>query len=425
MQPAIRVENVSKKFRVGCETAGGNYRMIREAVIDTLSAPWRRFRKSTAPVDARDFWALQSMNFEVHPGEAIGFLGRNGAGKSTLLKVLSQITPPTTGRIELRGRVGSLLEVGTGFHLELTGRDNVFMNGSILGMSRREIQRKFDEIVEFSGVERFLDTPVKRYSSGMRVRLAFAVAAHLEPDILMVDEVLAVGDAEFQKKCLTKMQEVGRSGRTVFFVSHHMGSLRSLCTRGLVLESGRITADDEIGRAIAHYLKGIEDMSACPIVDRTDRSGAGDVRLTAVEVSDGQGGPRGTLRTGQAARFTLDVSKVASGLECVFFVYDEFGHMVTVFDSQVFAACDERKVSDHPRLICEVDEILLAAGRYRIDTVIISNARQQDWLVGATYFQVLPGDIRGRPAKQTRPNSNVSFPHRWQVPSQMSGQAGG
>src|SRR4029079_6603801 len=186
-------------------------------------------------------------------------------------------------------------------------------------------QRKFDEIVEFSGVERFLDTPVKRYSSGMRVRLAFAVAAHLEPDILMVDEVLAVGDAEFQKKCLTKMQEVGRAGRTVFFVSHHLGSLRSLCTRGLVLEAGRITADAEIGRAIAHYLTGIEEQSACPVASRTDRSGAGDVRLTNIEVSEGDGGPRGTLRTGQAARFTLDVSKMAAGLECVFFIYDEHG----------------------------------------------------------------------------------------------------
>jgi homopolymeric O-antigen transport system ATP-binding protein len=416
MPAAIRVKDVSKKFRIGCDRTDARYRMLREVVTDTLAAPWRFLQRSQAPRDDGEFWALRDLTFDVRPGEAVGFLGRNGAGKSTLLKILSQITGPTKGRIELRGRVGSLLEVGTGFHLELSGRENVYMNGSILGMSRREIRSKFDEIVEFSGVERFLDTPVKRYSSGMRVRLAFAVAAHLEPDILMVDEVLAVGDAEFQKKCLTKMQEVGRTGRTVFFVSHHLGSLRSLCTRGIVLESGRITADSEIGPAIEFYLKGIESQSSCDITERTDRSGAGDVRLVRVATSDGQGGPDGILRTGQRAQFEMHVSSVATGLECVFFIFDEYGQLVTVFDSQVFSTDDVRRTGEVPCMTCEVDEILLAAGRYRIDTVIIANGRQQDWLVGARYFQVLAGDIRGRPAKQTRPNSNVSFPHRWQVP---------
>jgi lipopolysaccharide transport system ATP-binding protein len=212
------------------------------------------------------------------------------------------------------------------------------------------------------------------------------------------------------------MQEVGRTGRTVLFVSHHLGSLRSLCSRGIVLESGRITADDDIGTAIEYYLKGIEEKATCSIADRTDRSGDGDVRLAALEVSDCKGGPCGTLRTGQPARFTFDVTRLAAGLECVFFIYDEHGQLVTCFDSQVFSACDERKQSNIARLACEVDEILLAAGRYRLDVVIISNARQQDWLVGASFFEVVSGDIRGRPAKQTRPNSNVSFPHRWQIP---------
>src|SRR5256714_11108201 len=232
MQPAIRVDSLSKLYRVGARQHG--YKTLRETIVDTCTAPWRRIRQSFVPrteanetgvrLVGENFWALKDVSFEVQPGEVVGIIGRNGAGKSTLLKILSRITEPTSGRVELRGRVGSLLEVGTGFHPELTGRENIYMNGSILGMSRREIARKFDEIVAFAEVERFLDTSVKRYSSGMYVRLAFAVAAHLDPEILVVDEVLAVGDAEFQKKCLGKMDEVAHEkGRTVLFVSHNMG----------------------------------------------------------------------------------------------------------------------------------------------------------------------------------------------------------
>src|SRR5258708_7586879 len=226
--PAIRVENLGKKYRIRHQQSGRQYKALRDVLTEAPKRLWSRLtssRRGSVP-SSEDFWALQDVSFEIKQGEAVGIIGRNGAGKSTLLKLLSRITEPTTGRIEIEGRIASLLEVGTGFHPELTGRENVYLNGAILGMHRAEIRKKFDEIVAFAEVEKFLDTPVKRYSSGMYVRLAFAVAAHLEPEILIVDEVLAVGDAEFQKKCLGKMDEVSRrAGRTVLFVSHNMGAI--------------------------------------------------------------------------------------------------------------------------------------------------------------------------------------------------------
>src|SRR5450631_278408 len=238
----IRVENLSKLYRI---SHLANQRTVRDAVHHGLRLVWRRLRWNTR-LKREEFWALRDLNFEIAKGEVVGIIGRNGAGKSTLLKVLSRITEPTTGRITLRGRVASLLEVGTGFHPELSGRDNIYLNGAIHGLTRAEISRKFDQIVEFAEVSRFLDTPVKRYSSGMYVRLAFAVAAHLEPDILIVDEVLAVGDAQFQKKCLGKMEDVSaREGRTVLFVSHNLQAVRQLCSRCLLLQTGGLVADSE------------------------------------------------------------------------------------------------------------------------------------------------------------------------------------
>ncbi|WP_308620312.1 ABC transporter ATP-binding protein [uncultured Desulfovibrio sp.] len=247
MKPIISVEGLGKSYTIRHE-GQTHYRSLREEIF---KLPGRLLKKSAARRE--EFWALRDVNFDIMPGERVGIIGRNGAGKSTLLKLLSRITVPTTGRITLRGRVASLLEVGTGFHPELTGRENIFLNGAILGMSRAEVRRKFDEIVDFAGVEKFLDTPVKRYSSGMYVRLAFAVAAHLEPEILIVDEVLAVGDAEFQKKCLGKMEEVGKEGRTVLFVSHNMAAVRQLCTVGIYLKEGAIINQGDIGRIILDY----------------------------------------------------------------------------------------------------------------------------------------------------------------------------
>lgn len=247
---AIRVESLSKQYRIGTRAAN---RTLREAVASALLAP-RRWFDSRSRLEENMFWALDDISFEIKHGEAVGIIGRNGAGKSTLLKILSRITKPTCGRVEIFGRVGSLLEVGTGFHSELSGRENIYLNGAILGMKRREIERKFDEIVDFAEVEKFLDTPAKHYSSGMYMRLAFAVAAHLEPEILIVDEVLAVGDAEFQKKCLGKMSEVAQGGRTVLFVSHNLGAITTLCSKAVLLSKGNILLFGKTEEVLATYL---------------------------------------------------------------------------------------------------------------------------------------------------------------------------
>jgi lipopolysaccharide transport system ATP-binding protein len=252
--PVIVVENLSKRYILGHQRATGDG--LRHSIEAALRAPfaWLRSRRDRRAQQKEEFWALKDISFEVNRGEAVGIIGRNGAGKSTLLKILSRITEPTRGRIHLKGKVASLLEVGTGFHPELTGRENIFLNAAILGMKRIEIKRKFDEIVAFADIEKFLDTPVKRYSSGMYVRLAFAVAAHLEPEILVVDEVLAVGDAAFQKKCLGKMGDVVKEGRTVLFVSHNMGAISALTSRCLLLHSGRIILDGPVSESVAEYM---------------------------------------------------------------------------------------------------------------------------------------------------------------------------
>ena len=253
-KPIIEIAGLGKKYRIGANKE--KYLSLRDEMARKAHGLYRRFvaRHQHIP-EAEEFWALKDVSFSVQEGEVVAVVGRNGAGKSTLLKILSQITPPTEGTITCRGRVASLLEVGTGFHPELTGRENVFLNGAILGMTRAEIRRKFDEIVAFAEVEKFLDTPVKRYSSGMYVRLAFAVAAHLEPEVLVVDEVLAVGDAQFQKKCLGKMGEVAKQGRTVLFVSHNMAAVNALCRRGVVLKAGRTVLDAPVDVAIREYLR--------------------------------------------------------------------------------------------------------------------------------------------------------------------------
>jgi lipopolysaccharide transport system ATP-binding protein len=298
MKPAIQVSNLSKKYQIGSRQ-NIFYRTLRESLVESAAAPLRHLTRifSRAPHNIAcrqsetDFWALKEVSFEVQPGEMVGIIGRNGAGKSTLLKILSRITEPTGGRVEMRGRVASLLEVGTGFHAELTGRENIFLNGSILGMSRHEIQKKFDEIVAFSEIEQFLDTPVKRYSSGMYVRLAFAVAAHLEPEILIVDEVLAVGDGSFQKKCLSKMEDVGHEGRTVLFVSHNMTAVTRVCPRAILLEEGHVKVDDISHRVVADYLRPASQLAGSrEWPDQAKAPGNNIVRLRALRVrcEDGQ-----------------------------------------------------------------------------------------------------------------------------------------
>lgn len=252
MKHIIRVENISKQYRIGVTKP--RYSTLRESLLETVTKPLNFFKNKNISEKQNTIWALKDINFNVEPGNVIGIIGRNGAGKSTLLKIISRITKPTKGSVELYGRVGSLLEIGTGFHPELTGRENIFLNGTILGMKRHEVQRKFDEIVAFAEIEQFVDTPVKHYSSGMYMRLAFAVAAHLEPEILLVDEVLAVGDIEFQKKCLGKMNDVSKDGRTVLFVSHNLGSLSQICNSGILLHKGKLISRDNINKVIADYL---------------------------------------------------------------------------------------------------------------------------------------------------------------------------
>jgi len=287
---AVKVENLGKMYRIGSRQE--QYPTLRSALISGMK---RFVKKKSIKESAQDIlWALNDVSFEIKHGEVVGIIGRNGAGKSTLLKVLAHITDPTRGRVILHGRVGSLLEVGTGFHPELTGRDNIYLNGAILGMKRAEIERKFDEIVAFSEIERFLDTPVKRYSSGMYVRLAFAVAAHLEPEILVVDEVLAVGDAEFQKKCLGKMGAVAKEGRTVLFVSHNTSAIKSLCQRGIMLLHGNLVFDGSANDAVNHYVLSTrsEDQNEQPTRDVLDfprTSGTGLAKISKVSITNNDG----------------------------------------------------------------------------------------------------------------------------------------
>ena len=307
MKPIIRVENLGKQYRLGGPQEA--YSTLRESLANVARAPWRwRTREKDAP----EIWALRDVNFTVGAGEVVGVIGRNGAGKSTLLKVLSRITEPTRGRVELYGRVGSLLEVGTGFHPELTGRENIYLNGAILGMKRQEITRVFDDIVAFAEVEQFIDTPVKRYSSGMYLRLAFAVAAHLEPEILLVDEVLAVGDAQFQKKCLGKMGEVAQGGRTVLFVSHNMAAVQSLCNKALLLTRGQVTEFGTVKDVVNGYMREADTADAVTLLSRAKRSGSGEIRLTDVKIAPADN-PTQPPSSGAPLRISLTLENHTAG----------------------------------------------------------------------------------------------------------------
>jgi lipopolysaccharide transport system ATP-binding protein len=342
-------------------------------------------------------------------GEIIGIIGRNGAGKSTLLKILSRITEPTAGRVRIRGRVASLLEVGTGFHPDLTGRENVFLNGAILGMTRAEIERKFDEIVAFSGVERFIDTPVKRYSSGMSVRLAFAVAAHLEPEILIIDEVLAVGDAAFQRKCLGKMDEVAHSGRTVLIVSHNMAMVTNLCQRSILLQAGRVAAEGETSKVVTRYLAGESAPSGTPLAARTDREGKGEVAVSAIEVLDEQGYPVESPASGQAVvircHFTCKVARTIRNCQVTLLIKKEGQVSFILSTSLVDTSPLDLEGDGHIDFI--VPEFPLGAGTYDLNSVIVADGEFQDTVYGATQLGVVDGDFFG--------TGRVSPSHGWRA----------
>jgi len=380
----LQAEQLRKQYRIGEREP---YKALRDVLTDAVAGPFRRGRTHD---DADNLiWALDGISFELRRGEVLGLIGANGAGKSTLLKILSRITDPTEGEVRIRGRVGSLLEVGTGFHPELTGRENVFLNGIILGMRRTEIERSFDEIVDFSGIARFLDTPVKRYSSGMQVRLAFAVAAHLQPEILLVDEVLAVGDAEFQRKCLGKMQDVTREGRTVVFVSHNLAAVRSLCPRALVLERGRLIYDGATDGAVQRYLGhgGIHEAASVegPELERrlTKTRVYGDepyLRCTRIAVLDQLGLPTTSIRSDEEISVAVDytVMRPVPSLRVLVTLTDE--NSATILRTETIDdpehATGERLVPGSYRSIVEVPGRLLGDVSLDLNVSLISEVNQ-------------------------------------------------
>lgn len=395
----ISVENLGKRYFLGHQTEREQYTALRDVIsrgARSILRTTREFLKGR-PIIAGDsieeFWALKNINFEVHRGEVIGVVGRNGAGKSTLLKVLSRITEPSQGRVTLRGRVASLLEVGTGFHPELTGRENIFLNGAILGMSRIEIKNKFAEIVAFAEVEKFLDTPVKRYSSGMYVRLAFAVAAHLEPEILIVDEVLAVGDAQFQKKCLGKIRDIStREGRTVLFVSHNMGVVQRLCTKLLFLQDGQILSAGDPGEVIEHYLSaGATTASEVDLsqIPSTHRRGTGNARFTYIKLTTFDNRPANEIRQGEPFRVILSflATKEIDGLRLGFSFISGDGTEIMGSVAQDLGVPAFLKTGLH-HFECQIDPMVLRPGRYYIRAAAFSPNELYDHIDELTSFDV-------------------------------------
>ena len=395
----IKVENLGKKYNINHQKGG--YVALRDVITNIFKSPFafaKKRAKEIAGIDGKEeFWALSGINFTVAKGEVIGIIGSNGAGKSTLLKILSQITPPTTGEIKIKGRVGSLLEVGTGFHPELTGRENIMLNGAILGMSYKEVAEKFDQIVEFSGIEKFLDTPVKYYSSGMYVRLAFSVAAHMEPDILIVDEVLAVGDAEFQKKCLGKMDEITKQdGRTILFVSHNMGAVRQLCKKTILIEAGKVKMIGETKEVTEAYLMGITSESKDSLEHRQDRTGTGDVRIRNLVLADRNGKEISVLESGAYGEIWIgfDVkNNDVRELEVVLAIYS--------LSDQNYLACISTEVVGKPFMIKKdsrfakfaIQKVPFNAGEYQVSIFLRDRQRTFDSIPRAKVFGVTAGNF--------------------------------
>jgi lipopolysaccharide transport system ATP-binding protein len=360
---AIRIENLGKRYKIGAQRRG--YRTLRDTLTRALSFP---FRRNSRPAEATsDFWALEDVSLEIKPGEVVGIIGRNGAGKTTLLKILSRITEPTTGRVEVYGRVASLLEVGTGFHPELTGRENIYLNGAILGMRKAEIDRKFDEMVAFAEVERFIDTPVKHYSSGMYVRLAFGVAAHLEPEILLVDEVLAVGDAAFQEKCLGKMNDVAKGGRTVLFVSHNLQAIRQLCDQVYLLDAGHLLTKGPPDRVIATYLNGSGSQNLAGLTDQvTDK----DLTIKSVKIIQDNYEFRGTLIVGKPFELHIEyqILNLINNLLMGFDLFSNEG--VQIIRAYDYESCGRVREPGNYLSICRFPGWLLNNGSYYLELII-------------------------------------------------------
>jgi lipopolysaccharide transport system ATP-binding protein len=415
----IAADHLSKCYRLGA--IGG--RTLR----DDAQRWWARLRGHEPPIAPQDgpvsskdedIWALRDVSFEVERGEILGVIGRNGAGKSTLLKILSRITAPTAGQVKVRGRVASLLEVGTGFHPELTGRENVFLNGAILGMSTREIQRRLEDIIAFAELERFLDTPVKRYSSGMYVRLAFAVAAHLEPDILIVDEVLAVGDGQFQRKCLGKIEDVGRKGRTVIFVSHNMAMVERLCARAFLLADGRLAAQGSTVQVVHQYLQAnAADAVSFRLADRTDRRGNASLRFVAVSLHDDSGKGLQVLQTGRPccirlhalASSTLRNVLAAVGLD------DHMGQRIANFSNEVSAGVFDIILPGRHYIDITIPKLPLVPGRYGFTLFSSVNGVISDWVERAGFLDVEGGDFYGTGRIPSQSQGSILLEYRFAI----------
>jgi lipopolysaccharide transport system ATP-binding protein len=403
MTVAIKVENLGKKYLIGHENTAA-YRTLRDSLSSSARSLARRFRHpfqvNSEASDLEEFWALRDINFEIKPGERIGIIGRNGAGKSTLLKILSRITAPTTGKAVIHGRVASLLEVGTGFHPELTGRENIFLNGAILGMRKAEIKNKFDEIVAFAEVEKFLDTPVKRYSSGMYVRLAFAVAAHLEPEILIVDEVLAVGDAQFQKKCLGKMEAVSKEGKTLLFVSHNMAAVTKLCGRGIYLSEGTMHTVGGTDEVVRIYLQDSARKADLKLSERKDRQGSGIARFSSVDVLDSAHCKTQSVICGQDMAIRIKLSSQTKGLilknpTIAIGIDDSRGLRVWHLSNQSTGQYLTEIDVDNSCLDFQIPRLPLVAGAYTMVLFLSSNGDIVDWIQDAGGFNVELGDYYG------------------------------
>jgi lipopolysaccharide transport system ATP-binding protein len=415
---AIRVQNLGKRYKLGSARPGQE--TLRHVLTEASKA---RFRKTSSRShnsrNAEDFfWALKDISFEAEHGEILGIVGKNGAGKTTLLKVLARITKPTIGFAEIHGRVGSLLEVGTGFHNELTGRENVFLNGAILGIKRTDMLRRFDDIVDFAEVHQFIDVPVKHYSSGMRMRLAFAVAAYLEPEILLVDEVLAVGDAAFQKKCLGKMNEVSRSGRTVLFVSHNMTVVSALSNRGLLIESGVLKLTAEIDEVIGAYRDSFESLITIPLDERTDRRGNGEIQFTQLTISDAENA-ESLLSSGCEANFRVRCS--STGLQSYRNVIVDL--VIRDHHNRPLFSCSTRfeqtrldEFVNTADIVCSIPKLPLCPGTYHVDLWCGVGKEEFDYVQNAGQFEVFESDFfRTGHLPVARKHGPLLVEHSWRV----------
>jgi lipopolysaccharide transport system ATP-binding protein len=412
-RPAIIIDNLSKEYRLG--QRGRRVTSFREAVVAAVSSP---FRRSNGKHSEETFWALKEISLEINQGEVVGIVGRNGAGKSTLLKIMSRITEPTEGCVRVRGRLASLLEIGTGFHPELTGRENIYLNGSILGMSKSEIDRKFDEIVAFAEIEKFLDTQVKHYSSGMYVRLAFAVAAHLETQILVVDEVLAVGDLAFQKKCLGRIEEVTRHGRTVLFVSHNVPAVQNLCSRCVYLERGRLKIDGDpevvlnaYNRALAAQLSAEEHLENHP-----GRSSEGPPCMQWVRVTS-RGPDPDFISMGNDIEVEVRFATPEPLNSVTFWVFIKNGLGIPIFgvDTDMNPPKPLQGTIQQGRVVCRIDGLPLMPGSYSIDLYLGSHNMHLDVIHDACRFEVNAADVFGN-GKIPHPTSgNIFWPARWEI----------